>query len=277
MVDDPQEQPDLGGGAGQDQGSQDGGELGQYAGYLKGVPEQFHTQLLDGFKRTDLHWQNKLNEAQSQYTPWQPITTRYEPSYVHAAMSFMDAIQQDPASVVPWLAQEFGVDVTPKGTPQQQPQGQPQGWGQDQGGAEDWRSNVPPELLQRLDRMDEVERLALLNAQAFTEAQQKAQLNEEIAEFDKHLNELRSKHGDYDVDWVLAKLGAGEFDSPEKAVQAYMSWEQQRLAAAAQRRVPTLLNSGGGYQSNQIDPATLNTKDTRSLVARMIAEANQEG
>lgn len=270
MVDDPMAQPDPTGVPGQDQGSQDDGGQGQYAGYLKGVPEQFHTQLLDGFKRTDSHWQNKLNEAQSQYAPWQPLTQRYELPYVQAATAFMDAIQQNPAEVVPWLAKEFGVEVAQQ--VQQQAQGQPgQQWGQDQGGAEDWRANVPPEMLQRLERVDDIEKLALLNAQAFKEAQDKQQLNEQIAEFDRHLGELRQKHGDFDMDWVLAKLGSGEFDSPEKAVGAYKSWEQQALAAAAQRRVPTLLNSGGGYESSQVDPTSLDPKQTRDLVGRLLA------
>lgn len=283
MDDDLSVQPDPNAGEGQGQGSQDDGGQGQYAGYLKGIPEQYHGQLLDGFKRTDGHWQNKLNEAQSQYTPWAPIAERYELPYVQASTAFMDAIQQNPAEVVPWLAREFGVEVAQQAQQQVQGQGQQQ-WGQDQGGAEDWRTNVQPEVLQRLDRMDEVERLAMTNAQAFMEAQQKQQeveqrqqLNEEIAEFDRHLGELRTKHGDFDMDWVLAKLGTGEFDSPEKAVHAYKSWEQQVVAAAAQRRVPTLLNSGGGYQSNQVDPASMSAKDTRALVAQIVAQANQDG
>lgn len=276
MVDDLSVQPDPDAGDGQGQGSQDDGGQGQYAGYLKGVPEQYHGQLLDGFKRTDGHWQNKLNEAQSQYTPWKPIAERYELPYVQAATAFMDAIQQNPAEVVPWLAKEFGVEVAQQAA--QQAQSQPgQQWGQDQGGADDWRTNVPPELLQRIDRMDEVERLAMLNAQAFTEAQQRQQMNEEIADFDRHLGDLRQKHGDFDMDWVLAKLGSGEFDSPEKAVSAYKSWEQQIVAQAAQRRVPTLLNSGGGYQSNQVDPSNMSPKDTRALVAQIVAQANQDG
>jgi hypothetical protein len=258
------EQPPSGG---QDQGTD---AAGQYAGYLKDVPEQFHGQLLDGFKRTDQYWQQQLQQAQSRYAPFEPLTQRYEPQYLSSAATILDEIQQNPAQVLPWLAEQFGVQLGAgtQGGNAQMPAG-------DQGQGDDWTTNVPPQVLEKLARLDQLEQIATLTGQTVLEQQQQKQQEEELALFDQHLQELRNKYGEYDEDWVLTRI-ATRNELPEDAVKAYLAFEQQVAARTQQRRVPTLLSANGGMPSNQIDPLKLNPKDTRSLIADLINQANTE-
>lgn len=254
-------------GDGQDQG----GDAGQYAGYLKDVPEQFHGQLLDGFKRTDQYWQGKVSEAQSRYAPWEPLTQRYEPQYVTSAATILDEIQRNPTEVLPWLAEQFGVNFG--ASAQQGASQQAQGAG-DQGQS-DWTANLPPELVDKLSRLDQLEQIATLTGQTVLEQQQQQQLNEELALFDDHLKTLRSKYGDFDEEWVLTRI-ANRNELPEDAVKAYQSFVQETVARAQQQRVPRLLSANGGMPSNQIDPLKLGQKDTRNYIADLINQANSE-
>jgi hypothetical protein len=136
-------------------------------------------------------------------------------------------------------------------------------------------ADLPPELVAKLERLDHVEQLAELTGRAQLEAQQQRQQEEELAAFDQHLSELRTKYGNYDEDWVLSHISARGV-TPEEAVKAYQAWEQQALAAAQQRRLPHIMSAGGGMPSNQVDPSTLSPKDTKALVAEMIMMANSD-
>lgn len=276
----------LGGGEPQGQPTEEGGQgdagnLGQYAGYLKGVPEQFHGQLLDGFKRTDSYWQNKLNEAQSQYTPYQGIVGKYEPGYLQAAAQMLDELQSNPQQVLPWLAGELGVQMAqPAQTPVAPggPQGQP--W--DQGQGTEWTENLPPQLVARLNEIDHIKQLATLAGQGvleqrqaqeqFAAAQRQA---EELAQFDQLLGELGKKYGEFDEDWVLAKIESGK--QPEEAVKMYHDWLGSKLAAMNGRNAPRVFGATGGLPSNQPDVTKLDPQQTRQLVAEMINAANRDG
>jgi hypothetical protein len=254
------------------EGQGQGDAAGQYAGYLKDIPEQFHGQLLDGFKQTDRHWQSKLEEAQSQYKPYETLSQRYEPQYLTAAAAMLDQIQQNPNEVIPWLAQEFGLQLGSQAQAQQGQGGQTQQWGQDQ--AQTDLAGLPPEVVERINR---VEQLAELTGRTIMEQQEQQRVQEELAQFDQYLGDLKTKHGDYDQDWVLAKVASGEFDDPEKAVLAYKTWEQSVIAAANQRRLPGIMSASGGSPSNQVDVTNLNPQDTRNLVAQMIQAAQSQG
>jgi len=257
-----------------DDGGQGNDASGQYAGYLKDVPEQYHAQLLNGFKQTDGYWQNKLTTAQSQYTPYQALVERYEPPYLTAAAAMMDELQQNPQAVLPWLAGELGVNLSAPSAPTQSGQDGAQGWGQDQT-ASDWTQNLPPELVDRLQRLDQLEQLAELTGRTVLEQQQQAQTNEELAAFDTLLSELGTKYGKFDENWVLAQIEGGY--TPEDAVKAYHSWYQEQRAQMANGRAPRILGAGGGLPTTRTDVTTLNPKQTRDLVEQMVQAAQSEG
>jgi len=254
-------------------GQGDGGQ-GQYAGYLKDVPEQFHGQLLDGFKKTDSYWQDKLNTAQSRFTPYEALVERYEPPYLQAAAAMMDELQSNPQAVLPWLAGELGVNFPQAGQPTQAQGGQ-QGWGQDQDTTSDWTQNMPPEIVERLQRLEQLEQLAELTGRTVLEQQQQAQMNEELAAFDQLLSELGTRYGKFDENWVLAQIEGGK--SPEDAVKAYHDWLQTERAQLAAGRAPHIFGAGGGLPSNRTDVTKLDTQQTVDLVTQMVQAANSEG
>lgn len=269
----PQVQPSDDGGQG------DAGQ-GQYAGYLRGVPEQFHGQLLDGFKKTDSYWQGKVNElsqAQSQFAPYQPLAGKYDAAYLQAAAAMLDEIQSNPKEVLPWLAGQMNVEfgqqaaTSPPVMPQQQGQQQ---WGQDQ----DWTQNLPPQLLEKLNQIDQlpqIAQLAELAGRSVLQQQEAQRKAEELAHFDQLLGGLAKKYGEFDEDWVLAKIESGR--QPEEAVKAYHEWYGQQMAKMQGRNAPRILGAGGGMPSSQTDVTSLNQQQTKDLVAQMVAAANRDG
>lgn len=257
-------EPDQGG-AGQEGG---GAGPAPYQSYVDRFPEQFRGQAAEIFREWDGNVTRQQQSVQSRYAPWQQFTDAgYQPEYVTAATQLLDQIRQNPQEIIPWLASEAGVN-----------------WGgqQDQGGnaapeqqQPEWMSTLPPELVDRIGRMDKVEQLAELLGQTMLQQQEEQQLNQELAQFDNYLAELAQQYGDFDEDWVLAKIEAQQM-SPEQAVQAWH--EQLRVwgAEAARTRAPRVLGNGGGLPSQQIDPRSMNRNQTRDLVAQLAAEANQE-
>lgn len=96
-------------------------------------------------------------------------------------------------------------------------------------------------------------------------------------ELDAELSQLREKYGDFDERYILAMMDMDM--TGEQAIQEYQKLTQNLLQNNPRPFAPSILgNSGGGsgLPSQAIDPTKWDGKQTRDVVAQMLAAAARE-
>lgn len=229
-----------------------------YAEHLESLPESVRPLVEPIFKKWDADVTQRFQQVHSQYEPykaWEPIASEYDPDTVQQAIQLAQVLNEDPRRVYDALAENFGYAS-------EQGHADPD--------AEDDSEFDGPVIDPRLQTVEEMTNAMAEIMLSQQRIQQEAQ---EDAELDAYLNDLKSKHGDYDEEYVLAHMHMGF--SGEEAIAKY----QQLIGQARQTApvAPAILGSGGGLPSNAIDPAQLSTKDTKALVAQFLAQANNQG
>lgn len=225
------------------------------------LPEQFHSTVTPAFQKWDQAAQSRIEAANAELKQFEA----YKPYVEHGINSdeleqglrLLYEINNNPQNVYQALqnAYNFGQQPETPETPS---------------GEENPLEGLPPEILEKLQNHDNmlqaVSQIVLNDAQAKQDATADAAL-------DKELSDLKQAHGEYDEDYVLAKMQLGM--SGEDAVKSYQALVQRITPAPF---APTLLGSSGGngVPSNAIDPTKLSSKETRNLVAQM-AEAAMRG
>jgi hypothetical protein len=249
---------------GEPTGSETPGHNPAWDEVLSVLPEQFHSVVTPHFQKWDQSAQQRIESANSQLSQFEA----YKPFAEHGistdelerGLRLYYEINNNPENVYKALqnAYNFGQPETPN----------PQG---NEGEEEENPLNLPPEIMEKINNHDgmlqAVAQIVLNDAQAKEAAAADAEL-------DKELKGLQEKFGDYDEDYVMTKMMSGM--SGEEAVQSYQSLVQR---VTPQPFAPTLLGSNGGgtgLPSNAIDPTKLSGKETRNLVAEMLAAAQKQ-
>lgn len=243
-------------GQGQGQGAD---PAGPYAGYLRGVPELYHGQLLDGFKRTDGHWQKQMQDVQSRYQPYQQLVEQYDPQYLESGAGLLAALQADPAGTLAEIQQALGLG-------QQADQGVPAGEAYDDGG-QPWQQDFG-QLQQQFGGFEE----ALTTIAQYLVDQQQSQQGEQAADqVEGELAQLLGAEYDQmdDQHWNVLVDMLARSDTPAQAVDSYRQLVGQQQGNGA---APVVMPSGGGMPSNQVDPRQLYaSRDARKAMAMQIA------
>jgi hypothetical protein len=226
---------------------------------LSVLPEQFHQMVTPHFQKWDDAANQRIESVNSQLKEFES----YKPFAEHGITS--DEIEQglrilyevnnNPQNVYNALqsAYNFGQQQTTTEAANEETD-------------EENSAGLPPEVMEKLSQHDgllqAVSQIILNDAKAKQDAQADMALETE-------LNKLKETHGDYDEDYVLTKMMSGM--SGEDAVKSYQALVQN---LSPKPFAPTVLsNSGGGagVPSNAIDPTKLSGKETRNLVAQMLA------
>lgn len=221
---------------------------------LSVLPEQFHPVVTPHFSKWDSAAQQKIEAANNSLKEFEA----YKPFVEHGISSdeleqgirLMYEINTNPQNVYKALADAYNFD-------------QANAASEVEDGEEDEATAVAedPRYNQLQQGLELVSKIVLNDAKAKQDAQMDAELNNE-------LSSLTEKYGEYDMDYVLTKMLNGL--SGEDAVQAYQKLVTPKPFA------PTILGNsagGSGLPSNAIDPTKLSGKETRNLVAEMLAAA----
>ena len=229
---------------------------------LSVLPEQFHSVVTPHFQKWDDAANQRIESVNTQlkeFDSYKPFAEHGITSdEIEQGLRLMYEINNNPQNVYNALASAYNFG--------QQPPGSESGGNTNESDEEDVVNNLPPEVLEKLNSQEDilqaVAQIVLNDARAKQDAQADASL-------DSELNQLKEKFGEYDEDYVLTKMMGGM--SGEDAVQSYQNLIQ---SLSPKPFAPTVLgNSGGGsgVPSNAIDPTKLSGKDTRNLVAQMLA------
>jgi hypothetical protein len=229
---------------------------------LSVLPEQFHNVVTPHFQKWDSAAQQKIEAANStlkDFEGYKPFVEHgITAEEIESSLRLAYEINNNPQNVYNALASAYNFGQTPPVANSET---------SEESEEAEALAGLPPEILEKLNQHDgllkTVSQIVLNDAQAKENAAADAALDKELAK-------LRDDHGDYDEDYVLTKMSFGM--SGEDAVKSYQELVQK---LTPQPFAPNILGSnsgaGAGLPSQAIDPTKLSGKDTRNLVAQMLA------
>lgn len=237
----------------QEQG--DGGGNPAWQGFLDVIPQELHPKVTPVLKDWDTKVNQRFEKVHSDYADFKPFkdngVTRQQ---LEQGLNLLNAISVNPHEVYKAMreAYRFEDEVAPVG------QGQ-----QEQVDDEPWKKQY--EQLQ--SNYETIARILLSDREAKESAHQDELLNQE-------LTQLRNKYGDYDEEWVLAKLMVNPKTQPEEAVKAYKTWESAQQARFGPK--PLFMTGHGGVPSGDINTRKMSEKDVKALIAERLMHAQRQ-
>lgn len=233
--------------------------------YLTDLPESVRPLVEPKFREWDASVTQRFQSLQSEYEPYKPLFDDYDAEALAEAVSIAQAMENDPEGFISAVMQAYGLDQGTAGQQEAKPEGQ-----QAQPQGEQQTGEVNP-FEQKLTQHEE-----LLRAMAETlvsERESRAEAEGE-AELDALLANLHKEHGEFDENYVLT-LMANDVD-PAQAVQQFNTLVQTHAKRLNTPAAKVAGSGGGGYPSQQVDLASLDSKSTKNLIVEMLKAEGQQ-
>lgn len=234
-----------------------GGNQPPWASYLNDLPETVRPLVEPKFREWDASTTQKFQQIHSQYESVKPYQEFVESGYdfndVQQAIQFANLVNEDPERVYNALAQQYGYG-TEQGLV---------GAETEYAGGEDFAPQVNPEFEQYKQMTEQMAQIMTAQHNQQVEMQEDQALNNQLAS-------LKNQHGEFDDEYVLAKVYAGA--SWDDAIQSYANLAGQ---FRQQSNAPVVMGSGGGLPSQQVAPSQMSDRERKNLVAQFIAQQNQ--
>jgi len=255
---------ESGGSPGGGQPSQGGGGLSDFGNPFLNEVDPAHKAIVEPYlKKWDSNVTQKFQELHTKYDPYEQLG---DIETLQQAVFISQLLENNPQELFNFLAQELGQQVGNVQGPgqQQQQQGEfevPEEFG-----------DLPPAFVQKFQQQQQaLEAIAEL----MLGQQQSAQEQAEDAELDQLMTSLSEKYGEFDEEYVLAKMMAGM--DPDKAVQAYHNAVQQALnkRGGGGQQFPVLGGGGVTPQQNSKTVTDLTRGQTKDLVQQILAASQQ--
>lgn len=244
-----------------------------YAEYLEKLPETVRPLVEPVFKEWDGGVTQRFQELHSQYEPWKQVTDEYQPDDVMGALQVASVLEEDPerflaafVEAYPELAQKVlqgqGGSQPPSSTPPASEQGL---------GDLDPEDPVAKQLKMLQDKVDEL-------TGGFTQRQQLEEQQASQQYLDSVLSELHKEHGEFDDTFILSQIAFAN-RTPEQAIQAWNDTKTRFMTpqTTPQPPAPPVISANGGIPSTVPDLESMDSKDTKNLVAQLLEQAAREG
>lgn len=232
---------------------------------LEILPEQFHPVVTPKFQEWDNAANSRietLNSSLKEFESYKPFVEHgITPDELEQGVRLMYEIQNNPQGVYEALANAYNFN-------QQAAANTPVANANNEADDDDDDPPIPlddPRYEKLNEQLELVSQIVLTDAQAKQAAAADVALEKELETVSKELN-LES----YDEDYVLTKMLSGM-----SAKEAFGSYQTLMQRLTPQPFAPSVLGGNGsgstGLPSNAIDPTKLSGKETRNLVAEMLA------
>lgn len=238
-----------------DQGEGDQPDYSLGGNFLKDVPEE-HRGILEPYvKKWDSGVTRRFQELHSQLNPYTELGA--DPEDLQQALQLARLLDEDPERIYQALREQF----------------EEQGDEDDDEDAEPFQG-LPPELASQLTQQQQV--LEAL-AEYVLNQQQTSQEAQEDRELEGYLGLLKDEFGDFDEDYVLAKMYRGM--DGETAVKQWQNTIQEQLnkngSGEQKPRLPAILSGGGVVPAEQQNVAKIPRNDLKKMVAQMMQQASE--
>ena len=226
--------------------------------FLKGIPDNERAIVEKYVKDWDAGVTKKFQSIHEQYQPYKELG---EPDSIKQAIQLQQLIDSDPEYVYNMLAQEFG-----------QSPGGPSGGSTETPSLPPELEGLPPQFVEQWQTqqtmMENLAQLVLAGRQETTE-------REEDAALENEMGRLKKQYGDFDEEYVLAKMWNGT--SGDDAVKSYQNLTQNIINGQSKPKPqPPGLFGGGVIPTDTTDVSKLSGKDTRNLVAELLSQAHKD-
>lgn len=249
-----------------------------WSDFLSAIPQGMHEMVKPHLRKWDEGVNSRIDAVHGEYADFKPFKDAgVSRDILEQAYGIYDAINTDPRRVYDILAETYGYNVANAAvaaSQQNASQGQQNAPAQPQQGesAAEYElgqgGQFNPEIARLQQTVETMANIMLAQNQAAENAKADTALDAELAA-------ARAKHGDFDEQYVLAYMQNGL--SAEQAAQQWINARNEILSGHNRPQAPNVISGAGPLPSQQINPAKLNTTDTRALVANMMKAANQQG
>lgn len=247
---------------------------------LEVLPESLHQVARPALEQYDQSLTSRYTELETKYEPWKDVT-QYDPEEVQKAIDFALSFNQDPVSVFErirdhliatgQLEEEPEVPASPAAPAVPASSAPPAA---DDDSDDPVFTKLKSHFDQEFAKFNEV--LGKV-AQDQTQRQQKEQEAQEIAALNAHLEDLSTRHGELDREFMLAKLARGvDGETAAKQWKAIVEKAAGAVAAPAASAPPVLGGGGSSLPSNQVKPSSLSSNDRKALVEEILQRAASE-
>lgn len=237
-----------------------------WSSMLEKLPKEFHNSIAPDLKAWDQNFQTKTQEVQSRYEPYNFLVEgEISPEQVQTALQIMSVMEADPQGFHKNMG-EFYKDQWGQGQ-QEVEESEPQ-FSLDGEGNEEFDITQHPKFQELMQNQDVLANYLASQIQD----QRTAEAEKEIAAQE---TELKEKYGDWDEDFVYSYAIQNEVeleDAVKKFVQLRDGIKNQPRASDS---APSVFSPSGSVPSSQPAPGSLSSKDTRNLVAEILARSNQ--
>lgn len=270
-----QQQAPSGGGQGQRQASAQAQPQGQQQRneFLEGILAEIdpaHRPIVEPYLgKWNAGVTRRFQELHGELSPYKELGA--DPETLQQALALMEQIDTDPQGVLT-LLQEAVAEMTGQGQQQQLPQGQQ---GQQIPGQEGQQSTLPPEFQQLQEKFNTFETVLEAMAQQMLDQRSTEEQSAEDQQLDEYFGLLKQEFGDFDEHFVIAKMMAG-VDGAE-AVKQFQQLIQGQVNQRGQRaaNLPPVLGGGGAVPQGGKSVTDASRKETKNLVAQILAASNQ--
>ncbi len=197
----------------------------------------------------------RFQELHGELAPYKELG---DPDTLQQAMSLYSMIDSDPERVLELLQEAIGQGTQPQGP------GTPQALEGEVGGTP---SELPPEWAQKFEQYETVlEHMA----ERFLQQETAQSEEQEDAQLDQYIGQLKAEFGEFNEKYVLAEMMAG--NDPAEAIRGYHASIQEEVNRRS--RMPSLgptLSGGGAVAQEGKSVAEASSKETKNLVANLLA------
>src|SRR5437660_4079749 len=223
---------------------------------LEVVPKELHSQVTTYLEKWDKGVQSRFEKVQSEYKPWQEFSSAgVEPDTARFAINLLNSLNENPQMVYKAIGDYYKfAPATATATEQGQ------------------EESIKPEADPYDSRFAEIERQNQIMAQVLINQTESKQAAEADSKLDTELNELRKTHGEYDEQFVLAKMQSGM--SGKEAVESYFNWREAEVRRY--RPKPLIMGGGGGIPGQGMDVTKMNDSQKKDLVVQYLQAAAEQ-
>lgn len=241
-------------------------------GFLKEVDPE-HLPIVEPLiKKWDAGVTKRFQNIHDTYKPYKELG---ELEDVQAAWQLAQAFNEDPVGTLKkafevYLNEGIDIDMSEFMNPA----------GNAPGNEPSVENEQPPGQFQGMDpnflnEWDQVKQVLGVLSQDVIDRRKKAEDEQNRSQFDNYLKTLHDTHGDFDNDWVTAKMASGV--QPEDAIKQFN--EMIKSFSNSQQNKPGPIIFGGGPTPGQVqdvDVKSLSPEQRRAYIAaRLTAAANE--
>lgn len=249
--------------SGGEQQEQSSGRNPAWDPVLNLIPSTLHDGVTPHLREWDKNFQTELQKVQSQYEPYKPlIDSGAAPETLQAALNFYQMAEQDPQRVFEEMAKYYG-------------------FGQDQGQQEQVQSsddefNLDNSGEEQDPRYAALEKNQEAMAQMLLSQHNKEQEAQFEAEVEVEVTKIKTAHPDMseDDELMMYRLAIANQSTLTQASDELFKYKEStsQFALQGKSQAPAVMNSTGTIPGQPpIDPRKLDSKDTKALVASIIA------